>query len=269
MTPFAPLLAHSFRRARGLVVGFGLLLLLFQLAFVLLARTLEESNTFGQIAALVPPFVRQLLGPSFISMLSFAGIVSFGYFHPAVIAALVGIVVTVATEPAAEVERRFADLVLARPVARADVITRSAVLLLAAAVVPIVLMLAGTWAGLAWLAAGSPRVDRTLVGALALNLGALAFAWGGLTLALAAAVRRRGTAGAIAAGLALSTFVLDYLARLWWPARRVAWLSPFHYYDPMEMLMGVALDRAHVLTLVGVGVVGIAGAYLVFSKRDL
>jgi hypothetical protein len=37
----------------------------------------------------------------------------------------------------------------------------------------------------------------------------------------------------------------------------------------MEMLMGVALDRAHVLTLVGVGVVGIAGAYLVFSKRDL
>jgi len=269
MTPFVPLLVHSSRRARSLVLGFGLLLLLFQLAFVLLARTLEEANTFGQIAALVPPFVRQLLGPSFVSMLSFAGIVCLGYFHPAVIAAVIGIAITVVTEPAGEIERRFADLVLARPVARTHVITRSALLLGAATLLPIALMLAGTWMGMTWLAGDSPRLDRSLVGSLALNLGALAFAWGGLTLALSSAARRRGSVGAVVAGLALATFVLDYLARLWRPARRVAWLSPFHYYDPMEMLVGAPLDRAHLFTLLGLGVVGIAGAYLIYSKRDL
>ena len=270
MNPALALVGHSAARARWLVVGFGALLLVFQVLFVLLAVTLQASNTFGQIAALAPPFVRDLLGPSFVTMMSFSGVVGFGYFHPMILAALVGVVIAVATEPTAEIERRFVDVMLARPAARADVVTRSAVLVLATTACLIGSMVAGTFLALATLVpADAPPVRPGLIGSLAVNLAALVFCWGGLTLALATRARRRGVVGTVAAGLALTTFLVDYLARVWTPAATVAWLTPFHYYDPMAMLLGAPLPAAHVWTLVVAGLAGVALAYGIYGRRDL
>lgn len=270
MRPALILLRHSVVRSRTLVGGLGLLLFVFQVLFVLLARTLQASNTFGQIAELAPPFVRELLGSSFVTMLSFSGIVAFGYFHPAILAALVGVAIAVSSEPAGESERRFTDLVLARPASRAHVMTRSALLLAAVTVCLVGLMVAGTWLAL-WSLGGTdaPRVRPGLIGSLALNLAALVFCWGGITLALAARGRRRGAVGAAAAGLALTAFVVDYMARVWTPLRRAAWLSPFHYYDPMALLLGADLPGAHLWTLGGAGLAGVAVAYWVYARRDL
>src|SRR3989304_5585203 len=85
--PALTLVVHSAARARWLIGGFGLLLLVFQVLFVLLAVTLQESNTFGRIAEIAPPFVRELLGSSFVTMISFSGVVGLGYFHPLILAA--------------------------------------------------------------------------------------------------------------------------------------------------------------------------------------
>ena len=270
MNPALALVRHSVARVRWLVVGFGLLLLVFQVLFVLLAVTLQASNTFGQIAALAPPFVRELLGSSFVTMMSFSGVVGFGYFHPMILAALVGVVIAVATEPAAEIERRFVDVILARPTARADVVTRSVVLVLAATACLVGAMMAGTFLALATLVpADAPPVRPGLIGSLALNLAALVFCWGGIALALATRARRRGVVGTVLAGLAFTTFLVDYLARVWRPATEVAWLTPFHYYDPMAMLLGAPLPTADVWTLVGGGLAGVAVAYWVYATRDL
>ena len=270
MRPALTLVVHSAARARWLVGGFGLLLLVFQVLFVLLAVTLQESNTFARIAEIAPPFVRELLGSSFVTMMSFSGVVGFGYFHPMILAALVGVAIAVATEPAAEIERRFVDVILARPAARADVVTRSAILLAAATVLLVGAMVAGTWLALATLVpAGAPPVREGLIESLAANLAALVFCWGGLTLALAARGRRRGAVGAVAAGLAFSTFLVNYLARVWAPVAKVAWLMPFHYYDPMAMLLGAPLPVAHLWTLGGIGLAGVVVAYWVYGRRDL
>lgn len=270
MRPALALVRHSVTRARWLVVGFGLLLFVFQALFVLLAVTLHESNTFGQIAELAPPFVRQLLGSSFVTMLSFSGVVGFGYFHPMILAAVLGVAMAVATEPAGEIERRFVDVILARPAARADVVTRSVVLVVTVTACLIGAMVAGTFLALATLVpADAPPVRPGLVGSLAINLAALVFCWGGLALALAARARRRGVVGTVAAGLAFTTFLVDYLARVWPPAATVAWLTPFHYYDPMAMLLGTPLPLAHLWTLVIAGGGGIAVAYWIYGRRDL
>lgn len=270
MRPALILFRHSVVRSRALVGAFGLLLFVFQVLFVLLARTLQENNTFGQIAGLAPPFVRELLGASFVTMLSFSGIVAFGYFHPAILAALVGVAIAVTSEPAGESERRFTDLVLARPASRAHVMTRSAFLLTVVTVCLVGLMVAGTSLALSSLASTEvPRVSPRLIGSLAVNLAALVFCWGGITLAIAARGRRRGAVGATAAGLALTAFVLDYMARVWAPLQRVSWLSPFHYYDPMALLLGADLPVAHLWTLGGAGLAGVAVAYWVYARRDL
>jgi hypothetical protein len=59
------------------------------------------------------------------------------------------------------------------------------------------------------------------------------------------------------------------VARAWPPAESVAWLSPFRYYSPFELLMGKALPSKSVVVLSGIAVVGFGLAHLLFSRRDI
>jgi hypothetical protein len=52
------------------------------------------------------------------------------------------------------------------------------------------------------------------------------------------------------------------------PLQRLAWLSPFHYDDPIARLMGAPPKEADVRTLVGVGAADVAIAYVVYGRRD-
>ncbi len=88
-------------------------------------------------------------------------------------------------------------------------------------------------------------------------------------MAIGSASRRRAVAGALAGLLALASFLLDYVARAWQPAEKVAWLSPFRYYNPSELLMGNALSTNNLLVLASIAVAGYAAAYVLFSRRDI
>ena len=88
-------------------------------------------------------------------------------------------------------------------------------------------------------------------------------------MAIASASRRRAVAGALAGLLALATFLLDYVARAWQPAESIAWLSPFRYYNPSELLMGNPLSAKNLAVLASIAVTGYAVAYVLFSRRDI
>ena len=88
-------------------------------------------------------------------------------------------------------------------------------------------------------------------------------------MAIGAASRRRSVAGSIAGLLALTAFLLDYVGRMWRPAESIAWLSPFRYYSPFEIVMGNPLPSTNLVLLAGIAVAGFAAAYLLFSRRDI
>ncbi|HYK89132.1 MAG TPA: hypothetical protein VE398_10200, partial [Acidobacteriota bacterium] len=142
------LLAHSFGRIRTLIVVMCSVLAGFQILLNLAASVAQESNAFGPLSNLLPDFMRQMLGPSVIALLSFSGIVCLGYFHIAVIGWLVGLVIALATEPAGEIELRFMDLVLAHPMARHWIITRTILLIVGCTVLVLLAMMMGSWTGL-------------------------------------------------------------------------------------------------------------------------
>jgi hypothetical protein len=261
---------HSVARARVLLVVLAAVLASFEILLVVAAQTLQESGTFGNFAALVPPFMRQVFGDSLIVFMSFAGVVCFGFFHPMVIAALVAFVITIATEPVAEIETRFLDVVLARPVARSAVIGRSVFLMTLLSAGVVVVMVGATAVALHLLTPGTTAAPATrLILSLAANLWALVFCVGGVALAIGAAARRRGTAAGVVGVVTLALFFVDYLARIWKPAARIVWLSPFHYYDAMAMVMGRPLSTGHVAVLASTGLVGIVLAFVLFGRRDL
>ena len=264
------LVAHALKRTRTLVVAMGMLLAVFQVILILSARSIHQSNAFEQMSALIPPFVRALVGPAFNSFLSFGGMVCLGYFHPVVMASLVALSITLATIPRSEVETGWMDLILARPISRHWIITRSIILLIIGTAALLGMMMLGTWAGLSMLAPKeAPWPKPVLIWSLAINLGLLMLGWGGIALAIGAASRRRSAAGALAGLLALAMFLLDYVARAWRPAESVAWLSPFRYYNPFELLIGRGLPASHLLVLGAIAVAGFALAYIFFSRRDI
>ena len=88
-------------------------------------------------------------------------------------------------------------------------------------------------------------------------------------MAIGCASKRRSVAGTVAGLLALATYLLDYVGRLWQPAERVAWLSPFRYYTPFDLVMGTPLPAKNLAVLGGIAVAGFAAAYVAFARRDI
>jgi ABC-2 type transport system permease protein len=264
------LLRHSLRRTRTLVLTTGILLGAFQVVLVAVARSIQSSGGFETLSALLPSFVRELMGPAFVSFMSFAGIVCIGYFHVVVMVALVGLIVAVALIPVSEIESGFIDLILSRPIARHWIITRTIGTLILSIAMVLALMLSGTCAGLELLA---PRdvawPSAKLILSLAINLGALLLCWGGVAMAIGSASRRRSVAAGVSGLLALVTYLLDYVGRLWHPAESIAWLSPFRYYTPFDLVMGNALPWKNLLVPTGIAVAGFVVAYVLFARRDI
>lgn len=262
------LLALSLKRARTLLIATGLLLAAFQVLLVLIARSIRPTE-FDQLASLLPPFVRAILGPSLASVLSFGGIVCLGFFDLGIVIALLALIIALATVPASEIETGFADLILARPLPRHWIITRTIALVLFATATMLGAMLAGTWVGLVMYAPQEAQwPSAVMIGWLALNLGLLMLCWSGIAMALGASCRR-SVAGATTGLLALATFLLDYVGRLWLPADRFAWLSPFRYFVPFDLVMGNPLPVENILVLWAIAMTGFTMAYFLFTQRDI
>ena len=269
MSGFA-LVGHALWRARTLVLTVAVILALFQWLMTLIAGALYSTGAFTQILSFLPPMFRALAGEALVPMMSFGGMVTVGYFHLIVQAALVALAMGLSTQTASEIELHIVDLLMARPVSRAWLVWRSVAALFGATLVVLAAMALGTWSGLHLFAPAEVEWPaRSLVFSLAINLGLLMLSWGAVALAIAAMSRRRVIAISIAGIAAFVAFLVDYTARLWDPMKKVAWLSPFHYVNQSDLVAGGALAPPDVAVLAGITITGVAIAFVAIFKRDL
>lgn len=266
MTAVGALVAHSLRRRRGFLIAALVTVVAFQFFMIAAARSLEESGGFSELRALMPDFLQRMTN---MAAASFQGIVLFGYSHPAVLVCLIALAVTIGTEPAAEIESKFVDLVMARPVRRAAVVNRTLVVLIAATVGAVGCMVAATTIGLRLLAPSLPGPEPRVILSLAVNLALVVVAWGAIALMLAAFSKRRATAAAACGLLAFATFVLDYVGRFWQAVSGISRISPFHYFSPFEMIGGRPLSLVDVAVLLAIIGSGSVIAHVVYARRDL
>jgi len=259
----------SLRRVRLLLGATGFLLAAVQAFRVLLAASLHNAGQFDQVSALLPPFVRDLVVPSLASIMTFNGIVCGVYFDTGFIIALLAVAIALATLPASEMETGFADLILARPMPRHWLITRTIALVWFSILLMLLMIMVGTWAGLAIFAPPDvPWPSARQTATLALSLGMLVMSWSGVALALGAAYRR-GVASAATSLLAFAALLLDWAHRLWPPLDSIAWLSPFNYFQPYELVAGDPLRLENLLVLGAIATTGYTLAYLIISQRDI
>src|SRR5262249_6980500 len=162
---------------------------------------------FDLMKGLMPDFIAEW---THMGAASFQGFVLFGYSDPVVHVFLAAIAISVGLEPVAEIESRFVDLLMARPIPRSALVLRSVLVLLVVTEVAIVSMFTANEVSLYLLTPSTAqRPALGVVASLATGLGFLMLAWGSIAVATSAWSRRRATAGAICGFLAFAMFVLD------------------------------------------------------------
>ena len=259
----------SLKRAWPLLGATGLLLAAVQAFRVLIAASVHKAGQFDQITALLPSFLRDFFGSSLGSIMTFNGIVCGVYFDTGFMVALLALAIALATLPASEIETGFADLILARPLPRHWLVTRTIALVWFSILLMLLMIMAGTWTGLAMFAPRKvPWPSAHLTATLALSLGMVVVCWSGVALALGVAFRR-SVAGAATSLLAFAALLLDWAHRLWPPLDCIAWLSPFYYFQPYELVAGGPLRPENLLVLWAIAMTGYIVGYLIVSLRDI
>jgi ABC-type transport system involved in multi-copper enzyme maturation permease subunit len=269
-TRLRPLVVRSLARLRPVFLAVAAVLTGFQVMLVVIASTLQTGRSFALMSAMMPMGVQQAFGPSVFMLASFAGLTTFGYFHPVVVLAVTLVGAFAATEPAGEVEWGLFDLELARPVPRRDVVTRSLIVSFGVTAFVGCAMMAGTFAGLAALApAGSawPRFPRVL--ALVAHLAALSWVFAAAGLVASALAKRRGAAFGGVAVIVVSLYLLNFIADAWDRLAALRPYLPFHYFPGFEVASGTAHTARDVGVLLATAAVLTAAAYWRFERRDL
>ena len=261
------LVARSFGRIARLLCAILVVLVGFQIALTAAAASFATAGDFDRLSQLTPAFIQQTLGPV---LTSFQGMVTVGYFDALIVMLFVQFAIYLAAEPAGEIESSLVDLVLARPIPRHWLVTRSLLVMISTTVAFAGAMALGTWLGLLWLAPDGVQwpAPRTVLSFIA-YLTIIAWCFGSASLAASGWARRRGAAQAVIAVAAMVAYLIDLLGMMWPPMRTVARISPFHYFHGSTILAGTA-DPVQDLGILGtLTVVGIVLAYWKFQRRDL
>ena len=266
---FKALLTRSLAGAARVAAGIFTVLVGFQLVLVAVAASYEEAHSFERMVQFVPGVFQRSLGGTLSAFATFKGLVTMGYFHPLVVITVTQFAIYLASEPAGEVENRLLDLLLARPLARHWIVTRSLALMTLGLVTLTLCMALATRTGLAlWGPAGVEWPSGTTLLHLGANLVAVAWCFGAAALAVAAHVQRRASAMAAVGVSAVLLYFIDFIAIWWQPARLPAFLSPFHYYAGLDILSKSAAPWGDVALLAGAGTLFAALAYRGFARRD-
>jgi ABC-type transport system involved in multi-copper enzyme maturation permease subunit len=191
------------------------------------------------------------------------------WVHPVVLALVWAHAIVTATRvPAGEVDRGTIDVLLGLPVSRWGVYVSETLVWGGAGTIILLAALAGN-------ALGSSRVAHATnlspvrMAMVVVNLWAMYLAVGGGASFLSALSSRRGKAMTASFVIVVGSFLVNYLAQLWAPAKRLEFLSVLKYYRPVNALKdGVWPVRDIVVLLIVAAVLWVAGG-LVFARRDL
>lgn len=267
---FLSLMKRSAVQMRYAVIGSLALTYGMQLVLVGQAVSIQESQSFANLASLLPGFISRGLGSDALLLASFKGTVMLGYFHPLLCVLIPAIAMYAATEPAHEVESGLVDLVLARSMPRALVLTRSLTVGVMYGVAAASVMALGTYSGV--LLFDGARFDlpsASLIARLLLHVFAVCCCFAGYGLLAGASSTRWATAFTTGVLTAVLAYLVDFLALGWPILRWAAYLSPYRYYHALAIASGTAWEGRDYVVLFGTGAAFAAAAYWQFQRRDL
>ncbi len=264
------LLAKTFHEVwlQTLLFGFGMLLVM-----ALLTHVVPQAQHGLDEVLSSMPWVRTimgaLLGSDLGEEISARMLQSIVWVHPTVLAILWAHEIVFCTRlPAGEIDRGTIDILLGLPVSRRVVfVCESAVWLASGAYLLAMGGLGHLLAGPASAADGLADGSRFVI--VLSNLYCVYLAVGGLAYLVSAMSDRRGRAVAVVFSIVLASFLLNFLAQFWEPAKRVAFLGLLNYYSPAEILRTGSWPLRDMFVLVSFAVLCWTLGCEIFARRSI
>lgn len=258
------------RSALPAALGFGLAIFAIEalLATVLPAIRGELEGTLLRLE-FVSRLFAALLGTEAAGGFGPRAFDALPWVHPAVLSLFWAAEITWTTRtPAGEIDRGTIDITLGLPVTRLEIWTATTAAWLVEGVILVASALAGQWIGGVWIRGGELFSGARLA-AILVNLYCLWIAVGAIGLLASAASERRGRAVAVVVAVVLVSFLWNFIAALWEPARSFRWIGLLDYYQPLQILETKSFPVADCVTLVAVGLVAWAAGAALFARRDV
>jgi beta-exotoxin I transport system permease protein len=251
-----------------LLLGLALLLAEAVLAYVLPTFARQIVGNIMQLP-FAQTFIRALVGVEVSADMGPEVFGAIAWAHPVALALLwAHAAISTTRLPAGEVDRGTVDVLLSWPVSRWGLYLSDTGAWVAAGAALVFLALLGNFIGSRSLEpALRPDWGRTAI--VLLNLLAMYAAVGGLGYLCSSLADRRGWAMGAVFALVVASFLVNYLAQLWEPARRVEFLSVLRYYRPLLTIRDGSWPAANIAVLTGAGLVLWLVGGVITARRDL
>ena len=203
------------------------------------------------------PFLRSmlatLLGSELGDGLSARTMQAFLWVHPVVLALVWAHEITFCTRmPAGEIDRGTIDVLLCLPVSRRAVYLCESIMWLVTGGGVLLMGLLGHRIAVAAMPQ-EMRPELSCAILVTVNLYFVYVAVGGVACLVSACSDRRGRAMAIVFGIVLTSFLLNFVAQFWEPAKQVEFLGVLNYYQPTQILQNGDLPVRDLAVLLLVG----------------
>ncbi|MFY9252284.1 MAG: ABC transporter permease subunit [Fuerstiella sp.] len=263
-------LRKIFHEVRWPVLFFSVgLAIIMALLTALLPKVLGDIDKVFEKLPFIKPIITALLGMDPGDGFTAQMMQAFLWVHPTVLSIIWAHELMYCSRmPAAEVDRGSIDFLLGLPISRWRLYLAETIGWLISGATIICVGVSGH------LIASSMLQPQMRPGAFAIfcvvaNLFAVYLAVGGISFLVSASSDRRGRAIGIMFAILLVSFLLNFLAQFWQPAKQVSFLSVMEYYRPAAVIQSGSFPWFDVGTLCGIAFVAWLSAGIVFRRRSI
>jgi len=264
------LLRKIFLEVRWPVLFFSLgLAVVMGLLTALLPKILGDIDRIFEKLPFIKPIITALLGMDPGDGFSAQMMQAFLWVHPSVLALLWAHELMYCTRmPAGEIDRGSVDFLLSLPVSRWKLYVSETIGWIISGCI---ILLVGFSGHLLASSSLQPKMRPELFAVFSVlaNLMAVYLAVGGLAFLVSASSDRRGRAIGIMFAILLASFLLNFLAQFWEPAKAISFLSIMEYYHPALVIQTGTFPWKDVSILATIAIVAWAIGGIIFRRRSI
>ena len=255
-------------RVSVVLFGVGLAAIMFLLTSLLPKVLGDVENVFEKLP-FIKPILTALIGIDVDNGFTSQMMQGFLWVHPTVLAILWAHELMYCSRmPAAEIDRGTVDFLLGLPTSRRKLYISETIGWMTSGAIIICTGLVGH------LMASSSLQPQMRPGGYAVfcvagNLFAVYLAVGGIAFLVSASSDRRGRTIGILFAVLLASFLLNFLAQFWEPAKAISFLSIMEYYRPALTIQANAFAWQDVGILLTIAAVTWCVGGIVFQRRSI
>ena len=264
------LLTKIFWEVRWPVLLFGIgFAAIMSILTAVLPKVLGDINRVFERLPLVKPLITALLGVDPGNTLSAQMTQAFLWVHPTVLSVLWAHEIMYCTRmPAGEIDRGTVDFLLGLPVSRWKLYAAETIGWLVSGLFIIIFGISGHIITARQLAEDiQPTPAATAI--VVCNLFSVYVAVGSIALLISSFSNRRNRAIGGVFAILLFSFLLNFLAQFWEPAKSVAWLSVMEYYRPAIVIQSGQFPATDITILLAIASVCWIAGGVIFCRRSI